>query len=218
MNWYDDLFDKMESLRDPQQAEKMAAYMKNQFFFLGLPKPVRYAAVKPCLQKVRKTAIDWDFVAVCWEKPYREAQYAAIEYLSQHEKQMEKGDLDKLKKLITTKSWWETTDSLDSLCGALVMRYPELKQTMLEWSVSGNLWLRRTAIDCQQKWKENTDTELLRQVILNNLGSSAFFINKAIGWSLREYSKVNAPWVRDFMAEVGDRLAPLSRKEGSRYL
>ena len=89
---------------------------------------------------------------------------------------------------------------------------------MLEWSQDENIWVRRVAIDHQLLFKEKTDEELLGKIIQNNLGSKEFFINKAIGWSLRDYSKTNPQWVAGFIEEHREKLAPLSIREGSKYL
>ena len=89
---------------------------------------------------------------------------------------------------------------------------------MLDWSKDQDFWLRRIAIDHQLMRKEKTDTDLLEKVILNNLGQSEFFINKSIGWSLRNYSKVNPDWVGAFIDRYQEQLSPLSIREGSKYL
>lgn len=135
-----------------------------------------------------------------------------------HQKQLSGIDLDKIKKLIMQKSWWETVDSLDAVVGTIVAKHPELKQCMLEWSVSDNIWLRRVAINFQQKYKENTDIDLLVKIIQNNFKRDEFFVNKAIGWSLRGYSKINADWVRNYLEKCKGKLVPLSVKEASKYL
>ncbi len=216
--WYDGLFEHMQNAHDDAQSKKMSAYMKNKFEFLGIPKPELKAIIKPYLQKSKKLEFDWEFVSICWDKPYREAQYVAIEYIQTHKKKFVKNDIEKIHRLITEKSWWETVDSLDSFAGIIVAKYPELKQTMIEWSISDNIWLRRTAIDFQQEYKTDTDTELLEKIILNNLGTDEFFINKAIGWSLRDYSKVNPDWVRNFIDTNKEKLSSLSIKEATKYL
>jgi 3-methyladenine DNA glycosylase AlkD len=59
---------------------------------------------------------------------------------------------------------------------------------------------------------------LLSEIIVNNLGQKEFFINKAIGWALRDYSKTNPDWVKGFIEEHKNQLAPLSIKEASKYL
>lgn len=120
--------------------------------------------------------------------------------------------------MIIKKSWWEPVDSLDSVAGTIVLKYPYLKEEMRQWSISENIWLRRASIDFQQKYKEKTDIALLEEIICNNLGTNEFFINKAIGWSLRNYSKVNPEWVQGFLERHKDSLSTLSVKEASKYL
>lgn len=93
-----------------------------------------------------------------------------------------------------------------------------LKNLMLEWAASDNIWIKRVAIDFQQDYKSNTDVEILEKIIVTNLGSHEFFINKAIGWSLRDYSKVNPEWVADFIERYREKMAGLSIKEASKYL
>lgn len=212
------MFEQLEEMQDHEQATKMSAYMQDRFLFLGVPKPLLKQYIKPYLQKSRKLEFEWEFVHLCWDKPYREAQYVAIEYILLHEKQLMDVDIDKIKELIIDKSWWETVDSLDSIVGTIILKYPYLKEKMRHWSMSENIWLRRVSIDFQQKYKEKTDTTLLEEIICNNIGNNEFFINKAIGWSLREYSKVNPEWVRSFLTRFKDTLSNLSVKEASKYL
>ena len=141
-----------------------------------------------------------------------------IEYILLHEKKLLDTDINKIQDLITEKSWWETVDSLDSVAGTIVLKYPYLKEEMRRWSKSENIWLRRASIDFQQKYKEKTDVALLEEIICNNVGTNEFFINKAIGWSLRDYSKVNPEWVRSFLERYKDELSTLSMKEARKYL
>lgn len=217
--WYSELFQTVESEQDELQAQTMAVYMKGKFPFLGIPKPKLKQLIKPWIAKAGKEPeIDWEFVTVCWEKDYREAQYIGVEYLKKMHRKLKEEDILRFKELVTTKSWWDVTDNLDELVGELALKYPYVKQEMLIWSVSENLWLRRVAIDFQQKWKEETDQKLLESIICNNLGSREFFINKGIGWSLREYSKCNPAWVKAFVERHGEQMAPLSKKEATRLL
>lgn len=123
-----------------------------------------------------------------------------------------------IKELALTKPWWDTIDSVDKTIGHIALNYPEVNETLVEWSVSDSIWLRRIAIDHQRLRKEQTDTELLEKIIEANLEDTEFFINKAIGWSLRDYSKTDPNWVRDFVNRHRDRMAPLSIREASKYL
>lgn len=216
--WYQGVFEQLEKMQDIEQASKMSAYMQNRFSFLGIPKPILKQLIKPYLQQSRKFQFDWEFVFLCWDKPYREAQYIAIDYILLHEKNLLDVDINKIQSLITKKSWWETVDNLDSIAGTIVLRYPYMKEEMRQWSKSENIWLRRASIDFQQKYKEKTDTTLLEEIICNNIGTNEFFINKAIGWSLRDYSKVNPEWVRDFLERYKDKLSSGSLREASKFL
>lgn len=216
--WYDNLFLEFEKLYNAEQASDMAAYMKNQFDFLGVPTPGRKLFFKPYLKESKREAFAFDFVDQCWEKSYREAQYLGIDYLLVHQKELKCDNLDQIRRYVTTKSWWDTADALDAVVGQMVLQYLELKEAMLLWSVDDDIWIRRISIDFQLKYKEKTDADLLAKIICNNFGSKEFFINKAIGWSLREYSKTNPGWVRTFIAEHKEKLAPLSVREGSKYI
>jgi len=216
--WYDNLFTELEKNKNEEQAVKMAAYMQNKFEFLGIPKPKLKEILKPYIKEGKKHELNWKFVNICWSKNYREVQYAAVEYLDCFIGTLTDNDLPKLKKLIVTKSWWDTADSIDALVGKIILNYKQLEKEMLKWSTDENIWLRRVSIDFQLQYKEKTNQKLLEQVIVNNLGTDEFFINKAIGWSLREYSKINKKWVKDFINKYKNQLSKLSVKEASKYL
>ena len=213
------IFAALQKQQDEVQAQKMGAYMRHQFAFLGVSAPLRRVISKPFLQEGKKAAAtDWDFVHQCWENPYREMQYVALDYLKLRQQYLSPADIPLLKQLILTKSWWDSIDCLDRIVGNIALRYPELNALLLAWSGDDNQWLRRIAIDHQLLRKEQTHTELLAQILVNNLEQKAFFINKAIGWALREYSKTNPEWVRTFIAQHQSRMAKLSIREASKYL
>lgn len=217
--WYEKMFAEMENAANKEQSIKMAAYMKYNFPFLGIPKPKLDSIIKPYIKAAAKlNDIDWDFIFLCWDKNYREAQYAGVAYIFAIQKKLSDSDLDNLKSLIVTKSWWDITDGLDKVIGSLSLAYPSINLAMLEWSCSDNIWLRRVAIDFQLPLKEKTNTQLLENIILNNIGSGEFFINKAIGWSLRDYSKVNPKWVSYFLENHKEHLSKLSIREASKYI
>ena len=126
--------------------------------------------------------------------------------------------MPKLKELAQTKSWWDTIDNLDRTIGNIEFPSEILNQTMLKWSKDNNIWLRRIAIDHQLLRKNKTNTVLLEQILLNNLEHGEFFINKAMGWALRDYSKTNPDWVREFVAKYRESLSSLTLKEANKYL
>ena len=175
--------------------------------------------MKPYFKEAkREKKIDWDFVEYCWQYEKRECQYVAAHYLKSMQKFLEIPDFEKLKKLVIKKSWWDTVDTLDRVIGSLIYRDETLKKKILKWSVDDNIWLRRVAIDHQLLRKEKTDIDLLEKILVNNLNHTEFFINKAIGWTLRDYSKTNPQWVKDFIEKYKNNMAPLSIREASKYI
>lgn len=212
------IFDDFRAAADPVKAIQMRAYMRDQFAFLGIPSPVRRNLSRNFLKTANKTQIDWSFVDDCWSQAEREFQYLAIDYLSNRSRVQTPTDIPRLQQLIVTKSWWDTVDGLDMVVGDIAQRHPEVNPIMIAWSTDDNIWLRRVAIDHQLLRKERTDTGLLEQILINNLGQTEFFINKAIGWILRDYSKTNPTWVREFIAIHQGTMASLSIREASKYL
>ena len=216
-------FSKLKQLfsqnADRNIATGMSAYMQNKFAFFGIQTPIRRLLTKQFLVTDKKIdPINWGFVFACFDADEREMQYAAMDYLERHNGQLGKADLANLKKLAITKSWWDTVDCIDGFVGHIALNDKSVNQTLLEWSTDENFWLRRIAVDHQLQRKEKTDTELLSAIIKNNLNQIEFFVNKAIGWALREYSKTNPDWVRNFIAENKDNMAKLSIREASKYI
>ena len=214
----EDLIPILEAATVPEKVPAMEAYMKNNFNFLGVQKPILKKIEREFFKPFIKDPIDWAFVEECWQQPYREFQYVAMDYLDKKKKELRPEDFPKLKELAQTKSWWDSIDQLDRIIGEITFHYPQTKQVMLEWSKDQDFWLRRIAIDHQLMCKDLTDTDLLAEVICNNFGQTEFFINKAIGWSLRNYSKVNPDWVRAFIDQHASQMASLSIREASKYL
>lgn len=120
--------------------------------------------------------------------------------------------------MLVNKSWWDTVDGLHRVIGKVALKYPELDKTMIQWSLDENFWLRRVAINHQMHRKRKMKEELLEEIIVNNLEQEEFFINKAIGWALRDYSKTNPEWVIEFIDKHREKLSKLSIREGSKYI
>ena len=217
--YYKILKKQMESHADPLQAKKMSAYMKNHFLFYGIPSPKRKALYKDFLKEEKiKKIVDWALLDQCFEDEHREFQYFACDYLVALAFYIPFEELDRIKAYIQKGNWWDTTDALDQVIGKIGLIDTRIKQAMILWSRSDELWIKRAAIDHQLLYKEKTDTQLLETILLNGLGSNEFFINKAIGWALRQYSKTNPRWVESFIKQHHAALSSLTIKEASKYL
>ena len=214
-----DLITDLEENRNELLAESMSKYMQDKFRFLGVRGATRTEIYKKYFPDARKTkTIDWDFVENCWNKEEREFQYVVVYYLKAMQKFLKREDISRLKYLIVTKSWWDTIDLLAKVVGSLIIRIEGYDQIMLEWSKDSNIWLRRVAILYQLSLKDKVNKQVLDEILVNNLGDSEFFINKAVGWALRDYSKYNPEWVREFIKKNKENMANLSIREASKYI
>ena len=205
---------------NPKQAGPMKRYMRDQFEYLGIKIPEMGQLLK---QHIREHGLpppaDLDrILRDLWGLPQREFQYAANDLLEKFEKELPAEFIETLEYLLVTKSWWDSVDTIATgTLGVHFKRYPKVRKKYLtKWRKSGNFWLRRSAILFQLGYKKDTDFDLLRDIIRENLGSKEFFINKAIGWALRQYTRVDPQGVRAFVAETP--LHPLSAREALKWL
>ncbi|BEL08873.1 DNA alkylation repair protein [Actinoplanes sichuanensis] len=215
------LAEEFEAARDPERAAGMAAYMRDQFPFLGLTSAVRRSRAKIAVAGLPKPGeADLREVALgCWARDEREFQQFACDYLTAHVKVAGPGFLDTAAELITTKSWWDTVDPLATrVVAGLVRHHPVLVARMDDWSETANMWLVRTAILHQLHYREATDTDRLFGYCARQAGHRDFFVRKAIGWALRRHARTDPHAVRVFLTAHADALSPLSIREAAKHL
>ena len=211
---------EFEENANPKIALEQKAYMRNQFEYYGIKSPQRREITKPFLDKKflpKKSQLE-SYVKTLWQKPQRDYQYFAQELAFKYIKELDKTDIELFEFMVTHNSWWDTVDFIaPKLINDYFKTYTKERDVYIKkWLASENIWLQRSALLFQLKDKENIDTDLLTFVIHSLLGSKEFFINKAIGWILREYSKTNPDWVIDFV-EMNE-LSNLSRREALRLI
>lgn len=201
-------------------AVRQEAYMRNQFPFFGLTKAQRTALQKSVFKKypLHTEQQLCDVLRALWQQPERECKYTAIDLGIMYKKLWTSHFFACIEGLVITDSWWDTVDHLASnYMGTLLERYPELQDRMLQWINDDYMWKRRVALLYQLKYKKNTNLSILAQFCKLRMHEREFFIAKAIGWILREYSKTDPLWVRAFIEEHKTMLQPLSVREGSKY-
>ncbi|MCP5455459.1 MAG: DNA alkylation repair protein [Thermotogae bacterium] len=206
--------------RNSENAAAMKKYMGNRFEFIGIKKPERALLSKEFLKEKKKdNKADWHMIFELYSLEEREFQYLAIDYLSVVKKILVFEDIINIQELITEKSWWDTSDSIDNIVAHMALSDPGIKRDIIsKWVKSDNVWLKRVSILFQLKYKENTDTDFLKYAVSENYGTNEFFVDKAIGWALREYSKTNPGWVRDFITQNREDLSSLSYREAVKYI
>ncbi len=214
---------RLEQAADPDKAPQMQAYMKSEMSYLGVAAPIRKRQVRETVKQHWPVARgDWiRAMEDLWRNAnYREERYAAID-LANHARFKRYQDLSLLplyKEMIVNGAWWDYVDVLAAhRVGHLLRHEPEaMTRTLDRWSVHADLWLRRSAILAQLKFKQDTDVNLLKRWIEPSIDDSDFFARKAIGWALREYAKTDSQWVITYVESNAQRLNPLSIREALR--
>ena len=207
-------------LANEEHAKSAEAYMKNQFKYFGIYTNERRKISNDYIKQVgllSKKELD-KTVKELYKQTHREFQYVAIELIAFHKKQWAEDIIELTEFCLINKSWWDTVDGIASaIIGDYFKKFPQqINPITSRWNNSNNFWLTRSSIMFQKTYKLNTDTDLLAKYILNCNTSKEFFVQKAIGWALREYSKTNPIWVKDFVAN--NILAPLSKREALRLI
>lgn len=220
-NYIRPLKEIFEANANPENAGPMKRYMRDQFEYYGIKTPERRDLTKEFLKEsgLPPAELVQPVIKELWELPQREYQYCAVGMLEKVMKSQTslpttlQEMIEFFEYLITTKSWWDTVDSIAiRVVGMFFSKYPEfIKPCTEKWIQSGNIWLQRTAILFQLEYKDKTDETLLFNTIRQLTHSNEFFIQKAIGWALREYSKTFPQRVSEFVQQT--HMAPLSKRE-----
>lgn len=206
----------LKPLQNGEIAASQASYLRGQFPFLGIKKPLLVKAVQEL--KALYPSTDWRCeTQELWQESEREFHYAAILWAMNHRKRAVAEDLNIYQKMILENSWWDTVDTIaPHLVGALFHRFPALIDKTEEWLLSNELWLKRAALIYPLYRKKEIDSERLFRYCKHLRKERDFFIRKAIGWMLREHSKTEPDRVKEFIETV--ELSPLSKREGIKYL
>ena len=199
----------------------MENYMKNNFSFLGIKAALRRELMKQCCAQY-PADIKTNFRAICQElylKKEREYHLIAIDiFMKEVKSNYLVDDIYIIENMIISNSWWDSVDVVAKyLVGGYLVQFPEKKLSLIErFSNSDNRWLIRTAIIFQLSYKEKTDFDLLKSECEKHKTSKEFFIQKAIGWALRDYSRFNPSAVLNYVENTN--LKPLSKREAIRNI
>ena len=194
--------------------------MKDKFAYFGINSPIRKEISKPLLLRDVIPRIDHipAIVRELWDQPQRELQYFALELLQKHARHSPSNWINLYEDLITSKSWWDSVDGLAAnQVGSHFKKYPhQIAEYTTNWMDSHNIWLQRTCLLFQLKYKDETDFELMKSFIEPLAESNEFFIKKAIGWALRQYGKFYPQIVLEFVEKQA--MSNLSRREALKHI
>jgi 3-methyladenine DNA glycosylase AlkD len=213
---------EFEKNRNEFEAEGMSRYMKNRFTYFGIKKPKRAVIQKQWFSIIPKDFTQEhkrELVLELWQKEEREFHYVAMDFMAKwKDKELVSEDSEFIEFLLTNHSWWDSVDALASnYLGRYLRVFPKQREIVIKsWRKSENRWLRRSCLIFQLRYKSQTNFELLKSIILEFKHEKEFFIQKAIGWSLREYAKTNPVSVRNFVEESG--IQGLAKREALKHI
>ncbi|GAA2738270.1 DNA alkylation repair protein [Pedococcus aerophilus] len=217
----------LASAGDPDRAVAQQAYMKSAMPYRGITAPELKALLRPLLAD---PALElpgrgaWEgAVRELWDgATHREERYAATALTGHraYQRWQDPDTLELYRHLVVTGAWWDHVDEIASqrIGPILLSHREEVTPVILDWAQDDDPWLRRTAVISQLTFRERTDLGLLRATIEPNLDDTSFWLRKAIGWALRQYARTDPDWVRATVAEYGERLSGLSRREALKHL
>lgn len=209
-----------EQHTNKDHAVAMSVYMKNKFDFWGIKSPERkniFASIYKSFKPENREACE-DCIIGLYSLKQREFHYCAMDLANRFFKKPLTTDIYIIEYMLEYNQWWDTIDFIASnLVGRIFSEYPDIRDSYFEkWNNDKDMWLNRTAILFQLKYKENVNTELLIRAIRKHKQSKEFFHQKAIGWSLREYAKFNPQWVVNFVKH--EKITGLARREALKHL
>ena len=217
----EDLTSLFSKHANAKNASHMKDYMRGKFEFYGIKTKERRVLLKQTIEQNKEELATnvRELTFKLYALPQRELHLTANEIFDRqlHKKYL-KNDIALVERLITENSWWDTVDFIaKQILGNYLTMYPEMvEKTITRFSNVDNMWLNRSAIIFQLGYKHNTNEELLFKQCMAHKESNEFFIQKAIGWALREYGKTNPQSVLNFVNSTS--LKPLSHREAIRNI
>ncbi|TSJ41693.1 DNA alkylation repair protein [Fluviicola chungangensis] len=211
-----------EPFRNAKRAQTASAYMKNHFPFIGMKTEIRRSAQKSwidSLKTIDDRKLRWSIIRALWEKEERDYHYVAVDLLNSWPKRFySEEDAVELEWLLNNKSWWDSVDAIASnYLGRWALLFPEkARETFEKWRYHESFWLQRSCLIYQLKYKDQVDSAYLENLIQQLNGNKEFFIQKAIGWSLRQLSKYKPEDVVQILAN--NPIKGLALREASKYL
>lgn len=199
----------------------MEGYMRHLFPFYGVKSQPRKEIVKSSVKQFpiqSKSELITTFETL-WKEEKRELHHIAMDLGERYKKFFDASSLSFFEKMICKNSWWDSIDRIaPTLVGSLLQKHPELVPEMDRWIEDENMWIRRSALIYQLKYKEKTNEKRLFTYCESRMHEEDFFIRKAIGWVLRQYARTNPKSVHKFVEKNRSELSPLSYREASKYL
>lgn len=215
---YAHLIRRLRSMRSPARAEREKSYQKSSWEHWGVSLPQMDIAIRGVLKDL--SPVDRLAVSVrLWQQPVWDLKIVAARHLA--------GDsvppTERLWRFVRARmpdlDGWAVADNLATVGSRCLLADPRRLDAVETWVRSRHLWTRRAALVFTLPWtRDGRDPERMLTWAAGLADDREWFIQKAIGWWLRELSKRDPARVRRFLADHGTALKGVARREASKYL
>ena len=210
---------------DEKRTADMAKYHKVKRLYLGVANPDIDALVKTW--RANDTLDERIARAdALWATDVHECRIAAAKLLTQARIRPDDAVWETLQSWLPTFDAWAIADHAATAMQKRLIADPSRLDIVETWTTSEHMWTRRAALIATLPWAKMNNPKpeeaAARERILGWAASyvtdRAWFMQKSIGWWLRDLSKRDPERVAGFLAEHGAAMKPFAVKEASKYL
>lgn len=217
--------DRIKAHADPERAGQMAAYHKADRTYLGVPNPVLNDLTKAWRQELGVPE-RVELADALWNTNIFEARLSAAKLLTQARIRPDEAVWDLLQGWLPDFDSWAVADHACMAMQKRLVADPARLDEVEGWTRSDHMWTRRAALVATLPWtKQNhpkpEDLERRDRILgwaASYVADRDWFIQKAIGWWLRDLSKHDPARTRAFLERHGEAMKPFARKEAAKYL
>ena len=205
------------------RAANQKSYLNSDLDFFGVSVPVVRAALNramaesPITERVELLRKSLQ----CFERDHFEMQLFGVLLLDKYSKLLVPSDLNFIADLIRRCNTWALVDPLSKPASILVDRgLSEVGPILDSWSVDENFWLRRFSLLVLMSGLRRDDSQWDRLVTYADamIEEKEFFVRKAIGWVLRDLSRVRPDPVVTFVRRHIAVISGVTFREAVKYL
>ena len=212
------LIQALRALGDAKRAEQEKRYQKSRWEHWGVPLPSMDVAVKTTLGDLSQEQ-SLDLCRRLWREPVWDLRIVAGRILARKSIEPDAKVWGFVTERKPDLDGWAVADNFAPVASRCLIDDSCRLDAVEAWIENPHLWTRRAALVFTLPWaKGERDPERMLGWAARLADDREWFIQKAIGWWLRELSKRNPERVRRFLAEHGGKLTGVAKREATKYL
>ncbi len=195
---------------DPEKAKGGERYFKERVKIFGVTAKDFDLLIEDLYRSLKPYWHVGDVIEFCdilLPNPYLEPKGVALGLLSKYKEEFEKDLIFKIEEWLSS-NFCDCWAAVDALClyvlEKLLLRYPELKEEIMEWPHSSNRWVRRAAavafVKIARRGKMLDDVYAISRSLFPDDDD---LVQKANGWLLREAGKTDSDRLEAFLLKQG---------------